>query len=64
VTHRHRTRRRTPDEHVDAARELLAEVRLAHRPCCTCCLICRSCGHPCQQVRLAEALRQAIKHAR
>lgn len=54
----------TIDEHPDAAaRELLDEVRRTHRPCCTCCLICQSCGHPCQQVRLADALRRAIEHA-
>lgn len=43
------------------ARALLDEVSRAHPICCTCCMRCQSCGHPCQQVRLTTALRQALK---
>lgn len=48
----------------DAARALLREVRQSHPMCCTLCMRCRNCDHPCQQVRLAEALCQAFKVAR
>ncbi len=51
------------EQFAETARALLNEVGRAHPICCTCCMRCRSCGHPCQQVRLSTALRQALKHA-
>lgn len=61
MTHRHRTRRRIPDELVEAARELIREAREDHGVCCTCCLVCLSCGYPCLTARMANTLRQLTK---
>lgn len=61
MTHRHRTRRRIPNDHAETARELIQEAREDHHICCTCCLVCQTCGYPCLTARMAETLRQLTK---
>lgn len=58
MTHRQRTRRRIPNEHVETARELIQEAHEDHRFCCTLCRRCVNCGYPCLTARMAVALCQ------